>query len=83
MAVTFATQKCQIICISVYNIYQHILLILCKINEEIFANVSINSEGSSEYIFVSSQDEWDDSDKDESTDNHRSVLIIPHLTDDR
>ena len=38
---------------------------------------------SSEYIFVSSQDELDDSDNDESTDNHRSVLIIPHLTDDR
>ena len=47
-----------------------------------FANVSINSEGSSEYIFVSSQDEWDDSDNDESTDNHRNVLKIPHLTDD-
>ena len=66
MAVTFATEKCQIICISVYNIYQHIFLLLCKLNEESFANVSINSEGSSEYMFVSSQDEWDDSDNDES-----------------
>ena len=36
----------QIICISVYNIYQHIFLILCKIDEESFTNVSINSEGS-------------------------------------
>ena len=68
---------------SVYNIYQHIFLILCKINEERFANVSINSEGSSEYISVSSQDEWDDSDNDESTDNHRNVLKIPQMTDDR
>ena len=50
-------------------------------NEESFDNVSINSEGSSEYISVSSQDEWDDGDKDESTDNQRNVLKIQHLTD--
>ena len=34
-------------------------------------------------MFMSSQDEWDDSDNDESTDNHRSVLIIPHMTGDK
>ena len=35
--------------------------------EESFDNVSMNSEGSSEDISVSSQDEWDDGDADEST----------------
>ena len=34
--------------------------------EESFDNVSINSEGSSEYISASSQDEWDDGATDES-----------------
>ena len=34
-----------------------------------FDNVSINSEGSSEDISVSSRDEWDDGDTDETTDN--------------
>ena len=51
--------------------------------EESFDNVSINSEGSSEDISVSSQDEWDNGDTDESTDNQRNILKIQHLTDDR
>ena len=51
--------------------------------EESFDNVSINSEGSSEDSSVSSQDEWDDGDTDESTDNQRNILQIQHLTDDR
>ena len=52
--------------------------------KESFDNVSINnSEGYSEYIFVSSQDEWDDGDTDESTDNQRNILKIQHLTDDK
>ena len=46
-------------------------------------NVSINSEGSSEDIYVFSQDEWDDCDTDESTDNQRNILQIQHHTDDR
>ena len=52
--------------------------------EESFDNVSINSDGSgsSEDISVSSQDEWDDGDTDESTDNQRNILKIQHLTDD-
>ena len=50
--------------------------------EESFDNVSINSEGSSEDISVSSQDEWDDGDTNESTDNQRNILKIQHLTDD-
>ena len=65
------------------NIYQHISRILCVMTEESFDNVSINSEGSSEDISVSSQDEWDDGDTDESTDNQRNNLKIQHLTDDR
>ena len=36
--------------------------------DESFDNVSINSEWSSEDISVSSLDEWDDGDTDESTD---------------
>ena len=44
--------------------------------EESFDNVSINSED----ISVSSQDEWDDGDTDESTDN---IIKIQHLTYDR
>ena len=39
-----------------------------------FDNVSINSEGSSEDISVSSQDEWDDGDTDETTDNIIKVI---------
>ena len=46
--------------------------------EESFDYVSINSEGSSEDISVSSQDEWD-----ESTDNQRNILKIQHLTDNK
>ena len=56
--------------------------IMCKMSEESFDNVSINSEGSSEDISVASQDEWDDGDTDESTDNQRNILKIQHLTDD-
>ena len=52
----------------VCNIYQHIFLILCKMNEESFDNVSMNSEGSSEDISVSSQDEWDDGDTEAPND---------------
>ena len=51
--------------------------------EESVDNVSINSEGSSDDISVSSQDEWDDGDTDESTDNQRNIPKIQHLTDDR
>ena len=53
--------------------------------EENFDNVSINSEGSSEDISVSSQDEWHDGDTDESTDNQRNILKIQHIqmTDDK
>ena len=51
--------------------------------EESFYNVSINGEGSREYISVSSQDQWDDGDTDESTDNQRKILKIQLLTDDR
>ena len=47
--------------------------------EESFDNVPINSEDRS----VSSQDEWDDGDTDESTDNQRNILKIQHLTDAR
>ena len=50
--------------------------------EESVDNVSINSEGSSDDIPVSSQDEWNDGDTDESTDNQRNILKIQHLTDD-
>ena len=77
------TKKCQNICVGVYNIYQHIFRILCKMTEESFDNVSINSEESSEDISVSSQDEWDDCDTDESTDSQRNILNIHYLTDDR
>ena len=51
--------------------------------EESFDNVSLNSDGSGEDMSVSSQDEWDDGDTDESTDNQRNILKIQHLTDDR
>ena len=51
--------------------------------EESFDNLSINSEGSSEDISVSSQDEWEDGDNNESTDNQRNILKMQHLTDDR
>ena len=51
--------------------------------EESFDNVSINSEGSSEDMSVSSQDEWDDGDTDESTDNQINILKIQHITDAR
>ena len=44
--------------------------------EESVDNVSINSEGSSDDISVSSQDEWDDGDTYESTDNQRNILKI-------
>ena len=57
--------------------------ILCKMTEESIDNVSTNSEGSSEDISVSSEDEWDDGDTDESTENERNILKIQHLTDDR
>ena len=60
-----------------------IFSILCKITEESIDNVSTNSEGSSEDISVSSEDEWDDGDTDESTENERNILTIQHLTDDR
>ena len=51
--------------------------------EESFDNVSINREGSSKDISVSSQYEWDDGDTDESTYNQRNILKIKHLTDDK
>ena len=51
--------------------------------EESIDNVSTNSEGSSEDISVSSEDEWDDGDTDVSTENERNILKIQHLTDDR
>ena len=51
--------------------------------EEIFDNVSINSDGSCEDMSVSSQGEWDDGDTDESTDNQRNILKVQHLADDR
>ena len=51
--------------------------------EESFDNVSINSEGYSEDMSVSSQDQSDDGDTNESTDNQRNILKILHLTDDR
>ena len=61
----------------------YIFRILCKTIEESFDNVFINSEGSSEDISVSAQDEWDDGDTDESTDNQRNILTIQHLIDDK
>ena len=51
--------------------------------EESHDNLSINSEGSSEDISVSSQGEWDDGDTDESTDNQRNIFKIQHFTDDK
>ena len=42
---------------------------MCKMTEERFDNVSINNEGSSEDMSVSSQDEWDD----ESTDKIKGI----------
>ena len=50
LSFTLPTKKCQNICVSGYTIYQHIFHILCKMTEETFGNVSINSEGSCKFL---------------------------------